>query len=144
MRQIIRWSLTTAVRNADVWHLSDDLSLPQALVAAKEQQFPYLVQRRLFYASSGLLLHDSGNSMVRVAGVPLRAPISHPWHVQCLRCGCTAQFTTRRDAECWRDIHEFENQVDGHLVRVLLQTDKSLIDMGEVIEVELERLPHDD
>jgi len=139
VREIIRWSLTAAVRNADVWHLSDELSLTEALDAARREQFPYLVQRRLVYASSGLLLHDSGNSLVRVVGVPLRAPISHPWHVQCLRCPCSAQFTLRREAEWWRDVHEFENQMDGHLVRILLETDKSLIDMGEVIVVELDR-----
>src|SRR4051812_1371389 len=126
VREITRWSLTTAVRDADVWHLSDELTLPEALAAARREHFPYLIQRRLVYASSGILLHDSGNSMVRVAGVPLRAPISHAWHVQCLRCPCAAQFTSRRDAECWRDVHEFENQVDGHLVRILLETDKSL------------------
>jgi len=43
-----------------------------------------------------------------------------------------------RDAEWWRDIHEFENYFDGHLVRVLLQTHKSLIDMANVTEVELD------
>jgi hypothetical protein len=139
VREIIRWSLTTAVRDADVWHLSDALTLPQALDAARRERFPYLVQRRLIYTSSGMLLHDSGNSLVRVGGVPLRAPISHPWHVQCLRCSCAAQFTSRRDAEWWRDVHEFENLSDGHLVRILLETDKSLIDMGEVIVVELDR-----
>ncbi|MGZ4788187.1 MAG: hypothetical protein ACXVZV_07610 [Terriglobales bacterium] len=139
MRQIIRWSLTTAVRDADIWHLSDELTLPEALAAAEREHFPYLVQRRLVFSSNGTLLHDSGNSLVRVSGVPLRAPISHPWHTQCLRCACTAQFTSRRDAEWWRDVHEFENQTDGHLVRILLETDKSLIDMGEVIVVELDR-----
>ncbi len=144
MRQIIRWSLTAAIRNADVWHLSDDLTLIDAIEAAKREHFPFLVQRRLVYTSSGTLLHDSGNSLVRVSGVPLRAPISHPWRVECLRCVWTAQFTARRDAECWRDIHEFENQADGHLVRVLLETDKSTIDMGEVIVVELERSPLED
>ena len=139
MRHIIRWSLTTAVRDADVWHLSDELTLPEALAAAERERFPYLVQRRLVFATNGMLLHDSGNSLVRVSGVPLRAPISHPWHTECLRCACAAQFISRRDAEWWRDVHEFENQTDGHLVRILLETDKSLIDMGEVIVVELDR-----
>ncbi len=139
MRQIIRWSLTTAIRNADVWHLSDEIPLTEALAAARREQFPFLVQRRLVFASNGMLLHDSGNSFVRVSGVPLRAPISHPWHTECLRCPCGAQFVSRRDAEWWRDVHEFENQTDGHLVRILLQTDKSVIDMNEVIVVELDR-----
>lgn len=141
MRQIIRWSLTAAVRDADVWHLSDQLTLSQALEEARREHFPFLVQRRMVFTSSGMLLHDSGNALVRVPGVPLRDPISHPWHTQCLRCSCAAQFLTLRDAECWRDIHEFENQHDGHLVRILLQTDKSLVDMGEVIVVELDRGP---
>lgn len=141
MRQIIRWSLTTAVHDADVWHLADNLTLQDALTEARREQFPYLVQRRLVFASSGVLLHDSGTSLVRVRGVPLRAPISHPWHVECLRCCCAAQFTTRRDAEWWRDVHEFENYRDGHLVRVILETDKSRIDMSEVIVVELDRDP---
>jgi len=139
MRLIIRWSLTTAVRDADIWHLSDELTLNDALQEAEREQFPYLVQRRLIFTSSGLLMHDSGNSLVRVKGVPLRAPISHPWQVECLRCPAAAQFVSRRDAECWRDVHEFENYSDGHLVRILLQTDKSVIDMGDVIVVELER-----
>ena len=139
MRQIIRWSLTTAVRDADIWHLSDQLSLADAFEAARREQFPFLVQRRLVFASNGMQLHDSGNSFVRVPGVPLRAPISHPWHTQCLRCECSAQFALRRDAEWWRDVHEFENQSDGHLVRILLQTDKSVIDMHDVIVVELDR-----
>lgn len=139
MREIIRWSLTAAVRNADIWHLSDELSLTEALRAARQEQFPYLVQRRLVLTSSGMLLHDSGSSLVRVTGVPLRTPISHPWHAQCLRCVCAAQFTTRRDAEWFRDMHEFENEKDGHIVRILLETDKSLIDMGEVLVVELDR-----
>jgi len=139
MRHITRWSLTAAVRDADVWHLSDELTLLEALAEARREQFPYLVQRRLTLAASGRVVHDSGNSMVRVAGVPLRAPISHPWHAQCLRCPCTAQFTNRRDAEWWRDVHEFENQRDGHIVRILLETDKSLIDMAEVIVLELDR-----
>jgi len=139
VRQITRWSLTAGVRDADVWHLSDQLTLPEALAAARRESFPYLVQRRLVYASSGTLLHDSGNSLVRVAGVPLRAPISHPWHVRCLRCEAAAQFLSRRDAECWRDVHEFENYLDGHLVKILLETAKSLIDMGEVVVVELDR-----
>jgi hypothetical protein len=139
VRHIIRWSLTAAVRNADVWHLSDQLTLPEALAAAQREQFPYLVQRRLEFGVSGKLVRDSGNSLVRVAGVPLRPPLSHPWHTQCLRCPCAAQFPALRDAECWRDVHEFENEHDGHLVRILLQTDKSLVDMGEVIVVELDR-----
>jgi hypothetical protein len=139
MRHIIRWSLTTAVRDADVWHLSDELTLNDALLEATREQFPYLVQRRMVFSSAGLLLHDSGNSFVRVKGVPLRAPISHPWQVECLRCSANAQFVTRRDAECWRDVHEFEHYIDGHLVRILLQTDKSVIDMADVIVVELER-----
>jgi hypothetical protein len=139
VRHIIRWSLTAAVRDADIWHLSDQLTLVEALAAAREEQFPYLVQRRMEFATSGELLRDSGNSLVRVAGVPLRPPISHPWHTQCLRCSCSAQFQLLRDAEWWRDIHEFENERDGHLVRILLQTDKSLVDMGEVIVLELDR-----
>jgi len=139
MRQIIRWSLTAAVRDADIWHLADDLTLPEALAQARREHFPYLVQRRLLYNSDGFLLRDSGNSLVRVVGVPLRVPISHPWHVQCLRCTAHAQFLTRRDAEWWRDVHEFENLSDGHIVRILLETDKSLIDMADVIVVELDR-----
>jgi hypothetical protein len=139
VRYITRWSLTAAIHDADVWHLSDDLPLSEALTQARHEQFPFLVQRRLVFSSSGMLLHDSGNSFVRVAGVPLRAPISHPWHVQCLRCPCAAQFTVRRDAEWWRDVHEFENQRDGHIVRVLLETDKCMIDMADVIVVELDR-----
>ena len=139
MRHITRWSLTAAVRDADIWHLSDQLTLAEALAEARRERFPYLVQRRLVFTSSGMLLHDSGNALVRVVGVPLRAPISYPWHTQCLRCSCAAQFLSWRDAEGWRDIHEFENQHDGHLVRILLQTDKSLVDMAEVIVVELDR-----
>lgn len=122
-----------------MWHLSDDLSFTDALAEAQREKFPYLVQRRMVFTSGGTLLHDSGNSLVRVAGVPLRPPLSHPWHVDCLRCVCAAQFTTRRDAEWWRDVHEFENQHDGHIVRICLETDKSLIDMAEVIVVELDR-----
>ena len=139
MRHIIRWSLTTAIRDADVWHLSDELTLQDALAEAQREHFPYLVQRRLVFTSSGTLLHDSGISFARVPGVPLRAPISHPWHVQCLRCACAAQFLLRRDAECWRDVHEFENHLDGHIVQILLETDKSLIDMNNVIVLELDR-----
>ena len=141
MRQIIRWSLTVAPRDADVWHLSDDLALQEALAEAQREHFPYLVQRRLLFTRDGVLLHDSGNALVRVPGVPLRPPISHPWHVQCLRCDAAAQFTARLDAEWWRDIHEFENYCDGHVVRVLLQTDKSMVDMAEVITLELDRNP---
>jgi hypothetical protein len=139
VRHIIRWSLTAALHDADVWHLSDQLTLNEALAEARREQFPYLVQRRLEFAANGKLVRDSGNSLVRVAGVPLRPQISHPWHTQCLRCPCAAQFPSRRDAESWRDVHEFENEHDGHLVRILLQTDKSLVDMGEVIVVELDR-----
>ena len=139
MRQIIRWSLTVAPRDADIWHLSDHLSLGEALAEAQREQFPYLVQRRIFLTSDGALLRDSGNALVRVPGVPLRTPISHPWHVECMRCAAAAQFTSRRDAEWWRDIHEFENYSDGHVVRVLLQTDKSMVDMAEVIILELDR-----
>lgn len=75
---------------------------------------------------------------MRVTGVPMRPPLTHPWHAECLRCACRAQFMNRRDAECWRDIHEFENYSDGHLVRILLETDKAMIDMAEVCEVELQ------
>jgi hypothetical protein len=139
MRHIIRWSLTTAVRDADVWHLSDELTLYDALREAEREHFPYLVQRRLAFSSSGTLLHDSGNSLVRVKAVPLRAPITHPWQTECLRCLWAAQFLSRRDAECWRDIHEFENHADGHIVRILLRTDKSVIDMSEVMVLELDR-----
>ena len=139
MRHIIRWSLTAAPRDADIWHLSDHLSFPEALAEARREQFPYLVQRRLVFSNRGRLMYDSGNSMVRVAGVPLREPISHPWRVECLRCPCAARFSVRRDAEWWRDVHEFENQFDGHIVRVLLETDKCVIDMADVIVLELDR-----
>ena len=139
MRQIIRWSLTVALRDADVWHLSDALTLRDALAEARREQFPFLVQRRLLFTHEGTLLHDSGNSLVRVSGVPLRRAISHPWHVQCMRCNAAAQFTARRDAEWWRDIHEFENYCDGHVVRILLETDKSMVDMAEVITLDLDR-----
>jgi len=139
MRHIVRWSLTAAVRDADIWHLSDDMTFSDAMAQARREHFPYLVQRRLVFTAGGTLLHDSGNSFVRVNGVPLRSPISHPWRVECLRCPCAAQFMVRRDAEWWRDVHEFEHQSDGHLVRVLLQTDKSVIDMADVIVVELDR-----
>jgi hypothetical protein len=138
VRHIIRWSLTTAVHDADIWHLADDLTLHDALNEARREHFPYLVQRRLVFASNGIVVHDSGNSFARVPGVPLRPPISHPWQVECLRCLCAAQFTNRRDAEVWRDIHEFENYIDGHIVRMVLQTDKSRIDMGDVIVLELD------
>lgn len=139
MRQIIRWSLTVAPHDADVWHLSDNLTLQEALAEAQREQFPFLVQRRLFFTKEGTLFHDSGNALVRVPGVPLRAPISHPWHVRCMRCAAAAQFPARRDAELWRDIHEFENYADGHLVQVLLQTDKSIVDMADVIVLDLDR-----
>jgi hypothetical protein len=139
VRQIIRWSLTAGLSDAEIWHLSDQLTYPEALAAARLERFPYLVQRRIVYTSTGKLMHDSGNSLVRVSGVPLRAPISHPWHVECLRCDAAAQFLTRRDAELWRDMHEFENYFDGHIVRILLETAKSMIDMGEVEVVELDR-----
>jgi len=139
VRHIIRWSLTAAVRDADIWHLSDNLSLVEALDEARRQQFPYLVQRRLILTRTGRLLYDSGKSLVRVAGVPLRAPITYPWRVECLRCRGAAQFKVRRDAEWWRDVHEFDNQSDGHIVRVLLETDKCIIDMADVIVVELDR-----
>jgi hypothetical protein len=138
MRHIIRWSLTAAVTDADVWHLSDELSLQQALAAARKDNFPYLVQRRLLVTRDGRVARLSRKSLMRVPGVPLRAHVTHPWHVQCLRCQCAAQFLSLRDAECWRDIHEFENYIDGHLVRLMLQTHKSLIDMAEVTEVELD------
>ena len=139
MRHIIRWSVTAAVRDADIWHLSDHLSFDEALAQAREEQFPYLIQRRLVVSTNGRLLHDSGNSYVRVSGVPLRVPISHPWRVECLRCSAAARFTIRRDAEWWRDVHEFEHQSDGHIVRVLLETDKSVIDMADVIVLDLDR-----
>lgn len=139
MQYITRWSLTAAIRDADIWHLSDQLSFAEALAEARREQFPYLVQRRLVVSNGGKLMYDSGNSFVRVAGVPLREPISHPWRVECLRCTCSARFTVRRDAEWWRDVHEFENQLDGHIVRMLLETDKSVIDMSEVIVLELDR-----
>lgn len=139
MRYITRWSLTAALQGADVWHLSDDLAFPDALAEARREQFPYLVQRRLVFTNGGRLLHDSGNSYVRVTGVPLRVPISHPWHVECLRCASAAQFMRLRDAEWWRDVHEFDHQSDGHLVRILLETHKSFIDMAEVIVLELDR-----
>jgi hypothetical protein len=139
VRQIIRWSLTVAPRDADIWHLADNLTFLEAVFAAQHEQFPFLVQRRMFYSDAGILLYDSGNALVRVPGVPLRPPISHPWQVACLRCEAAAQFTTRRDAEWWRDIHEFENQRDGHIVRILLQTDKSTVDMAEVIVLDLDR-----
>jgi hypothetical protein len=138
MRHIVRWSLTAAVSDADVWHLSDDLTLKQALAAARRDNFPYLVQRRLLVTRDGRVARLSRKSLLRVPGVPLRAHVTHPWHAQCLRCSCGAQFLSLRDAELWRDIHEFENYFDGHLVRVLLQTHKSLIDMAEVTEVELD------
>lgn len=139
VRQLIRWSLTVAFRDADIWHLSDSLTLCDALAEARREQFPFLVQRRLVFSEDGALLHDSGNAMVRVSGVPLRRVISHPWHVECLRCNAAAQFIARRDAEWWRDIHEFENYRDGHMVRILLQTDKSMVDMAEVITLDLDR-----
>ena len=139
MRHIIRWSVTAAIRDADIWHLSDNLTFDAALARARQEHFPYLVQRRLVFTGKGRLLHDSGNAYVRVGGVPLRIPISHPWRVECLRCPAAAQFTIRRDAEWWRDVHEFEHQSDGHIVRVLLETDKSVIDMADVIVLELDR-----
>ncbi len=96
------------------------------------------MQRRLLVTRDGRVLRISRKSLFRVAGVPLTPHVTHPWHAQCLRCRCGAQFFTQRDAEVWRDIHEFENFSDGHLVRILLQTHKSLIDMAEVNEVELD------
>jgi hypothetical protein len=131
--------MTAALSDADTWHLSDNLTLKQALLAARRERFPYLVQRRLFFTRDGKLARLSHRSILRVPGVPLGVRITHPWHVQCLRCECAAQFPTRLDAECWRDIHEFENYTDGHLVRTLLQTHKSLIDMADVTTVELDR-----
>ncbi len=91
------------------------------------------------FSNGGRLLHASANSFVRVPGVPPRKAISHPWRVECLRCPAAAQFKIRRDAEWWRDVHEFEHQSDGHIVRVLLETDKCVIDMADVIVVELDR-----
>jgi hypothetical protein len=132
--------LTAAVTDADVWHLSDELTFQQALIAARKQRFPFLVQRRLLVTRDGRVVRLSRKSLIRVSGVPLTAHITHPWHVQCLRCAYSAQFLSRRDAEVWRDIHEFENYSDGHLARILLQTHKSLIDMGEVSEVQLDAL----
>lgn len=138
MRLIVRWSLTAAVSDADVWHLGDALTLQQALAAARKDNFPYLVQRRIWVTRNGRVARLSRKSLLRVPGVPLGEHVTHPWHSQCLRCPCGAQFLSLRDAEWWRDIHEFENYSDGHLVRVLLQTHKSLIDMAEVTEVELD------
>ncbi|HWR13671.1 MAG TPA: hypothetical protein VN577_02500 [Terriglobales bacterium] len=137
MRNIIRWSLTTAVRDADVWHLSDSLTFQQALAEAQRENFPYLVQRRLLVTRDGRVARISRKSILRVPGVPLRAPLNYRWHAECLRCECRAQFQSQMDAEWWRDIHEFENYSDGHLVRVLLETDKSLIDMADVADVEI-------
>jgi len=139
VQQIIRWSLTVAPYDADIWHLSDNLTLTDALDEARREQFPYLVQRRIAFTANGEFLHDSGNALIRVPGVPLRRPISHPWHVECFRCDAAAQFATRRDAEWWRDVHEFENLSDGHIVRIMLETDKSMVDMAEVIVLELDR-----
>ncbi len=139
MRHIIRWSLTAGLFDADVWHLSDELTLQQALSAARRERFPFLVQRRLILNRDGKRARISGKSLMRVPGIPLRRPITHPWHARCLRCECTAQFLSRRDAECFRDIHEFENYSDGHLVSILLETDKSLIDMTDVMVLELDR-----
>jgi hypothetical protein len=135
MRHVVRWSVTSAISDADTWHLSDDLTLQQALNAARKENFPYLVQRRLLVSRDGRVLRLSRKSFLRVPGVLLSPHVSHPWHAQCLRCESGAQFANRRDAEWWRDIHEFENYTDGHLVRVLLQTHKSLIDMSDVTEV---------
>jgi hypothetical protein len=140
MRQIIRWSLTAAVSDADIWHLGDELTLQQALTAARKESFPFLVQRRLLVTRDGRVARLSAKSLLRVPGVPLQAHVTHPWHAQCLRCDCVAQFLSLRDAECWRDVHEFENYSDGHLVRILLQTHKSLIDMAEVTEVHIDQL----
>ena len=138
MRNITRWSLTAAVSDADVWFLADNLTLQQALAAARKDNFPYLVQRRLLVSRDGRVLRWSRKSLLRVPGVPLGAHITHPWYVHCLRCQAGAQFMTLRDAEWWRDIHEFENYFDGHLVRILLHTHKALIDMAEVTEIELD------
>jgi hypothetical protein len=138
MRYIIRWSLTAAIHGADIWHLSDDLTLPEAILAARREKFPYVVQRRLLLDSDGEIVLNVGKSFVRVPGVELRPLMTHRWHAECLRCPGAAQFLTYRDAEGWRDIHEFENYTDGHLVRISLETDKQRIDMSEVEVVELE------
>ncbi len=138
MRYIIRWSLTAAIHGADIWHLSDDLTLPEAIIAARREKFPYLVQRRLLLDDTGEIVLNVSKSFVRVPGVALRPLVTHRWCGECLRCDCAAQFLTLRDAETWRDIHEFDNYTDGHLVRISLQTDKQMIDMAEVEMVELD------
>src|SRR4051812_42862313 len=112
MRYIIRWSLTAAIHGADIWHLSDDLTLPEAVRAARREKFPYLVQRRLLLNSDGEIVLNVGKSFVRVPGVPLRPLMTHRWHAECLRCEWGAQFVTLRDADVWRDIHEFDNYTD--------------------------------
>lgn len=138
MRLVVRWSVTSAISGADIWHLSDDLTFQQALAAARKDNFPYLVQRRLLVARDGRVLRLSRKSYLRISGVPLRPHVTHPWHSHCLVCNSGAQFLTQRDAEWWRDIHEFENYSAGHIVRILLQTDKALVDMDEVTQVELD------